>query len=339
INCEEKEELRKEYKEDIKYWQLSKEIIVRIKDLEKNFKRNETSRKLDLTIEQQSLLEELIPNSEYEVNGYLKKNAEFVRQVKVYEEFHKQNNLFRKILEISPEKSPELTEEESSKFAALQTHPQAIYTSRLLAFNNLPEPQNSEEINNEFYNSSKQIDFAINFDDFIKTQTLPKINKQEVVNQLDLPHKQFSQFKILELTQFMFTREASQQDISAAISFPVLLSELTGFAGGQLGSPNHGYIKPLVRDLLQQLHQNNNPDLEKYLHYKLKADEKRFFAHLPPNFPKAELDRAKRVYAGILTANYSGIIFARSWWKTDAGKAIYFMLDLETSPKKNYFQE
>ncbi|CAG8834693.1 37056_t:CDS:1, partial [Racocetra persica] len=31
------------------------------------------------------------------------------------------------------------------------------------------------------------------------------------------------------------------------------------------GNPNHGYIKPLVKDLLQQLHQNNNPDLEKYL--------------------------------------------------------------------------
>ncbi|CAG8779858.1 17277_t:CDS:1, partial [Racocetra persica] len=37
-------------------------------------------------------------------------------------------------------------------------------------------------------------------------------------------------------------------------------------------------------------------------------EERRFFAHLPPNFPKAELDRAKRVYAGILTANYAGSV-------------------------------
>jgi serine/threonine protein kinase len=35
------------------------------------------------------------------------------------------------------------------------THPQAIYTSRLLDYKNLPEPQNSKEINNQFY--AKQI--------------------------------------------------------------------------------------------------------------------------------------------------------------------------------------
>jgi serine/threonine protein kinase len=34
-----------------------------------------------------------------------------------------------------------------------KTHPQAIYTSRLLDFKNLPEPQNSEEVNKQFYNS------------------------------------------------------------------------------------------------------------------------------------------------------------------------------------------
>ncbi len=31
------------------------------------------------------------------------------------------------------------------------SHPQAIYTSRLLTFKNLPEPQNSKEINYQFY--------------------------------------------------------------------------------------------------------------------------------------------------------------------------------------------
>ncbi|CAG8611192.1 7622_t:CDS:2, partial [Funneliformis mosseae] len=34
-----------------------------------------------------------------------------------------------------------------------ETDPKAIYTSRLLDFKNLPEPQNSIEINNEFYDS------------------------------------------------------------------------------------------------------------------------------------------------------------------------------------------
>ena len=30
-------------------------------------------------------------------------------------------------------------------------HPQAIYTSRLLDYKNLPEPQNSKEINDQYY--------------------------------------------------------------------------------------------------------------------------------------------------------------------------------------------
>jgi len=33
-----------------------------------------------------------------------------------------------------------------------QNHPQAIYASRLLEFKNLPEPRNSQEINDKFYN-------------------------------------------------------------------------------------------------------------------------------------------------------------------------------------------
>ncbi|CAG8466075.1 467_t:CDS:10 [Funneliformis caledonium] len=39
-----------------------------------------------------------------------------------------------------------------------ETDPQAIYTSRLLDFKNLPEPQNSIEINNEFYDSLEMCD-------------------------------------------------------------------------------------------------------------------------------------------------------------------------------------
>ncbi|CAG8757407.1 24994_t:CDS:2 [Racocetra persica] len=75
-----------------------------------------------------------------------------------------------------------------------------------------------------------------------------------------------SKFKILELTQFMFAKETlDSNDPAARFSFPVLLSELTGFNDTLRGNPNHGYIKPLVGDLLQQLHQNNKVDLEKYL--------------------------------------------------------------------------
>jgi hypothetical protein len=53
---------------------------------------------------------------------------------------------------------------------------------------------------------------------------------ERVVNQLVLPYKQISKFKVLELTQFMFVKETLQSsDPAARFSFPVLLSELTGF--------------------------------------------------------------------------------------------------------------
>ena len=35
--------------------------------------------------------------------------------------------------------------------SSYKTHPQAIYTSRLLDYKKLPEPQNSKEINIQFY--------------------------------------------------------------------------------------------------------------------------------------------------------------------------------------------
>ncbi|CAG8797768.1 23071_t:CDS:2, partial [Racocetra persica] len=79
-------------------------------------------------------------------------------------------------------------------------------------------------------------------------------SQKQVVTQLSSPSK----FKILELTQFMFAKETlDSNDPAARFSFPVLLSELTGFNDTLRGNPNHGYIKPLVKDLLQQLHQNN----------------------------------------------------------------------------------
>jgi len=117
---------------------------------------------------------------------------------------------------------------------------------------------------------------------------------EQTINQL--PYQLTQKHKILETTQFMFAKEAtSLLDPEARFSFPVLLSELTGFSRNLVfipvnnpnfhwsllvyekstqtfyhwdtlpGSPNHGYIKPLVRDLLQQLQQNNQPDLDKYL--------------------------------------------------------------------------
>lgn len=49
-------------------------------------------------------------------------------------------------------KAYEKIEEYNKKLAK---HPQAIYTSRLLDFGNLPQPQNSQEINDQFWNSAQ----------------------------------------------------------------------------------------------------------------------------------------------------------------------------------------
>lgn len=51
-----------------------------------------------------------------------------------------------------------------SDFPHYQTHPQAVYTSRLLDFKNLPEPQKSQEINDKFWNYSeytRTIEFGV----------------------------------------------------------------------------------------------------------------------------------------------------------------------------------
>src|SRR5436853_4787680 len=67
-----------------------------------------------------------------------KKDTEFYKQYKETEELNKSiTSELNTSLNIS---SPSYT-----------THPQAIYTSRLLDYKNLPEPQNSKEINNQFY--------------------------------------------------------------------------------------------------------------------------------------------------------------------------------------------
>ena len=79
------------------------------------------------------------PTADELVNGnYYKENTEFGKQRKEAEEFNKSlTSKSNTPLNIS---SPSYT-----------THPQAIYTSRLLDYKNLPEPQNSKEINNQFY--------------------------------------------------------------------------------------------------------------------------------------------------------------------------------------------
>jgi hypothetical protein len=68
---------------------------------------------------------------------YYKEDTEFYKQFKEAEEFNKST-----------------TSESNIVSSSYKTHPQAIYTSRLLDYKNLPEPQNSKEINNQFYSGN-----------------------------------------------------------------------------------------------------------------------------------------------------------------------------------------
>ena len=75
----------------------------------------------------------IIDNWQNEVNK--EKDTEFYRQCKEAEELNE--SMTSKSNVVSP--------------SSYTTHPQAIYTSRLLDYKNLPEPQNSKEINIQFY--------------------------------------------------------------------------------------------------------------------------------------------------------------------------------------------
>ena len=77
-------------------------------------------------------LPNILNNWDNEVN--YDKNTKFNKQVKEAEKFNQSSTPESNIV------SPSYT-----------THPQAVYTSRLLNYKNLPEPQNSKEINIQFY--------------------------------------------------------------------------------------------------------------------------------------------------------------------------------------------
>ena len=65
----------------------------------------------------------------YNVNG-VNENSEIYKQINEADEFN--------------EKQPSFTKSPINTEFTYTTHPQAIYTSRLLNFNNLPEPKNAD---------------------------------------------------------------------------------------------------------------------------------------------------------------------------------------------------
>src|SRR4051794_40361659 len=78
------------------------------------------------------------------------RDTEFYKQYKEAEEFNES---------ITSKLSTSL----NISLPSYTSHPQAIYTSRLLDYKNLPEPQNSKEINNQFYNSSAIAKYSGNY--------------------------------------------------------------------------------------------------------------------------------------------------------------------------------
>jgi hypothetical protein len=73
--------------------------------------------------------------------------------------------------------------------SSLKTHPQAIYTSRLLDFKNLPEPQNSQEINEQFYSRSNRT----NQDSDQINLRIPSTGISSKPNQLNIKKEQMKQ--------------------------------------------------------------------------------------------------------------------------------------------------
>ena len=74
---------------------------------------------------------------------------------------------------------------------AYKLHPSAIYTSRLLDFKNLPEPQNSKEINEKFYKLVDSLE-DLRITDIVKFSE--ELEKQ--INKLQIKEK--SQKSLLE---------------------------------------------------------------------------------------------------------------------------------------------
>jgi serine/threonine protein kinase len=84
-----------------------------------------------------------------------KKDSEIAKQIQESEEYNQ-------------------TLPKNIRFPKYKSHPQAIYTSRLLDFKNLPEPQNSKEINEQFWNSK-----SMKFDVSELHKAIEEINNQE----------------------------------------------------------------------------------------------------------------------------------------------------------------
>ena len=109
------------------------------------------------------------------------------------------------------------------------------------------------------------------------------------------PGRELERFKNLPAYQFHYVKEAkSTAETNSHLAFSELLQELTSFSGELVFVPvnnpnfhwsllvyeskskkfyhfdtlkgaNHGYVKSLVKELLQRICQTNGPDLKQYL--------------------------------------------------------------------------
>ncbi|CAG8485086.1 16124_t:CDS:2 [Funneliformis caledonium] len=140
---------------------IGKEVIEQIKDFNR----------YTLTTEQQSLIDKLIPNKELKTRYRFHGLCKDCGQICTAHDWCQlcNSNLFQNwINEVLNKKDPEfamqyneaveLHEKSLSIESNTTSDPQAVYTSRRLDFENLPEPQNSKLINEEFYLLSDSLD-------------------------------------------------------------------------------------------------------------------------------------------------------------------------------------
>jgi hypothetical protein len=60
------------------------------------------------------------------------------------------------------------------------------YTSRLFDYKNLPQPQNSQELNDQFYNSKNKLEFLTNSMELFSIQEIIEVQKKA---QIEVPPK------------------------------------------------------------------------------------------------------------------------------------------------------
>ncbi|RHZ36991.1 Cdc15p [endosymbiont GvMRE of Glomus versiforme] len=86
-------------------------------------------------------------------------------------------------------------------------HPQAFYTSRLLDFKNLPEPRNSKEVNDLFYNSLGSVATFVTANEFSNN-----------LDNFDINRSKTSEFDVMQEDQILANQTKRQLSLDTQIN-------------------------------------------------------------------------------------------------------------------------